>query len=138
MKLKITKIKDIHSALLKLDGYDKVVEVDGKEKIIKAAYDFTGKVRWNLSKNASILQRKLEGFDKVRNDLVDQISEGKGVIKPDETEKMQKFEKELLSVLTLEEEIDGILAISFDDFNLSKNQIPVSVLSALEPIVKVE
>lgn len=135
MKLKITKVKELHEALLQLDGLEKVAHIDGKDKIVKEPFKLSGKSRWNIAKNVGILARKLEGFDKVRNDLVQEISEGKNIITKDETEKIKAFEKEIISVLETEEEIEGILTITKTDLNLDANAIPTWVIIALEPII---
>lgn len=135
MKLKITKIKELQTALLKLDGYDKIANVDGKDKIVKEPFKLSGKVRWNIAKNVRILNRELEGFDKVRGDVITQISEGSNVIKPEETEKMKKFQDAMAQILNDETEVEGLLKFNEEDFNLEANPIPAEALVGLELII---
>jgi hypothetical protein len=136
MKLKITKIKEMHDALVKLDGYDVVVRVEDKDRIVSQSYQLSGKARWNIAKNISILGDRIERFSQVRNDLIKQISGGSGVIEASDSEKMGAFQKEIIAVLETEEDVDGILLIQKEGLNLDKNSIPATLLVAIESLIQ--
>lgn len=140
MKLKIAEVKTILDALLQLDGYDQIAKIKQpngltEDKVVRKPYDLSGKTRWNISKNITILSKKMEGFDKVKNDLIAQISEGKNIILKDETAKIKAFEKEVSSILEIEEEIDGLLKLTPKelklDLDLDVNPFPNSVINPL-------
>lgn len=136
MKLKITKIKELQTALLKLDGVERVVKIDDKDKIVKEPFKFSGKVRWNIAKNVGVLNRKLEGFDKVRGDLITQISGGTNIIKPEETEKMKEFQAQMADILQNEEEVDGLLKLKESDLDLDSNAIPTEAIIGLDLLIE--
>jgi len=135
MKLKITKVQELQNALGQLDGIDKAVRVDEKDRIIRQPFQLSGRARWNIAKNVRILSDRIEAFSQVRNDLIKQISGGKNIIEKNETEKMEAFQKEITSVLETEEEVDGLLTISREDLNLDQNPIPTWVIVALAPLI---
>lgn len=140
MKLKISQINQLKEAISSLEGTPRVVKIvtDGvsSEKIITEPFKFGGKIRWNLSKNLSILTHKMEGFNKVRNDLLMEISEGAGLIKADDHERKIKFNQQLEEIINSEEDVSGILKLSEADLNLDENPIPLSAIVALQPILE--
>lgn len=139
MKLKIAQIKRLLESLSKLDGYEAVVEVDGNKKVILKPYDLSGKVRWNISKNINILTDRMQGFSKVQNDLIVQISGGKNVIPKEDTEKVSEFIKQITEVVESEEDVGGLLVLSQADLKLDSdkdiNPFPPTVISGLSELL---
>lgn len=139
MKLKISQVIELQSALSRLDGIQKTVNVVTNgvtvERVITEPFKFGGKIRWNLSKNLAILTRILGEFDKARNDLLLEVSEGAGIIKAEDCERIAKFNQQLAEMRDSEDDVVGILTIGEADLNLDVNPIPLAVLMALEPII---
>jgi hypothetical protein len=135
MKLKVKDAKIILNSLLQLDGYEAVVKIDGNDRIIKKPYDLSGKTRWNIIKDISILERKMLDFEKLRNQLILEISEGKGGIMENEKDKLQKFSDKITPVLMEEEEVDGLLKLTRADLKLDSesdiNPFPNGVIKPL-------
>ena len=142
MKLKISKICQLYAALSALDGIEEVVEVNGKNGVIKKPYNFTGKVRWNLAKNLRILKEHVDAFGKVRDDLIKEVSGGEDQISEGDTDKIKRFTAQLAEVNSQEEEINGLLTVTPKDLGLEEeditkvNKIPLTVLDGLGDIIK--
>jgi hypothetical protein len=132
MKLKISQINELKEAISGLEGTQEVH--DGK--VITKPFKLSGKTRWNLSKNLAILSRKMEGYEKVKNDLLLQISGGSGIIKEAEVEKIAEFTKQVREIITTEEEVDGLLKIKEEELKLDENPIPLAVLSSLSLLIE--
>lgn len=134
----MSQIIELQAAISGLEGTPKIIKVVSNgvtsERVITEPFKLGGKIRWNLSKNLAILTRRLEGFDKVRNALLLEVSEGAGFIKQTDYDKMAKFNQQLAIIRDSEENINGIITISEADLNLEENSIPLAVLMALEPI----
>ena len=97
------------------------------------SFKFSAKVRYSLSKNHRILKSRSEDINKVRTGLIRELTE-EGAIK-DGSPEMAKFEKAYTEFLELEEDIPNIMQFNLSDLNLETNQIPVSTLSALGPLL---
>lgn len=142
MKLKISKICQLYAAFSALDGIEEVVEVNGKNSVIKKPYSFSGKVRWNLAKNMRILKVHVDAFGKVRDDLIKEISGGEDEIKDTDKTKIKAFTAQLAQVNDSEEEVEGLLVLSPKDLGLddddakTSNRIPLAVLDALSDLIK--
>lgn len=136
-KLAVRTLLEISSALSSLDGTPTSVKSeDGKsEKIILVPYKFNGKNRWNIAKNLNVLKGVSENLTKARDAVINELSNGSGKIDPADEATIKAFNEKFAEVLDAEESTKGLLAISLAGLNLDENQIPASILAALEPIV---
>lgn len=135
MKLKIAQVQKLHNAISRLNGIERVIKIDGDDKVIFQPFNLSGKARWNIAKNISILEAMIESINKVRNDLINQISDGANVIKADETEKLAKFNAEMSAILETEEEVNGLLKLTQSQLKLDSdediNQFPPEAIKTL-------
>lgn len=136
MKIKLYKIQVLHAALTSLDGYD----TSTKDSKAFHHYEYTAKVTWNRRKNLGILRRKIEDIDEERKAIAKKYSDGGEQVA---TDKVAVFQKEYLALLDQEEEVDGLIQFSEEDFNLydsklnpNGNKIAASTLDILEPLIK--
>lgn len=147
MTIKIKKILELYEAFASLDGYTEIKDGRVSEKIY---YYFGGKTKYNLVKNLNILKRYFDNFEKTRDELVKSISGGGDSIKANESEKLEKFNKELAVILESEEDVSGLLKIKFEALNLDDekdkdgrvirlgNKIPNTIISKIFDFVEIE
>lgn len=134
--LPIRTLLEINAALSALDGTPTVVKGEnGVEKTVIVPYQFSGKVRWGISKNLNVLKRVSEDFSKTRDALINEVSNGTGRIEPENEAAIKLLNSKVAEVFATEEDTKGLLSLPFDGLNLDTNQIPVSILAALEPII---
>jgi hypothetical protein len=141
MKIKVLKICQLYDALNALDGLEQVVEVDGKNKIIKKPYNLSGKVKWNLAKNLRLLKPHVEVFQKVRDDIIREITGGKNSVDEKDTAQWLAVINKVSEVSVQEEDVKGLLILTPKDLGLdddadTSNQIPLKVLEALDFLIK--
>jgi hypothetical protein len=105
---------------------------------VTVPYKFGGKARWNLTKITSKLRQHQEDFTKARDAIINEISGGKGSIKPDDTEAIARLNKELTEALDQKVEVTGLLTVDLKDLNLEENQIPTTILAILSPLIREE
>lgn len=134
LKLKVIDIRNLHAGLSALDGFEKAIEKEGKTVSIREFYVFSAKTRWNISKNLRIVNQFVTTFNETRDGLIKQISGGAQI---DDTNKehFSKFLEGIKQIDNQEEEVSGLLKLSFEDLNLEKNQIPSTVLALLDKIL---
>lgn len=140
--LPIKTLLEINAALSSLDGTPTIVkgeknegDPDTADKIVTVPYQFSGKVRWGISKNLNVLKRVSEDFGKTRDALINEVSNGTGRIEPDNETAIKTLNDKVAEVFATGEETKGLLTLPLDGLNLDLNQIPVAVLAALEPII---
>lgn len=122
-----------HKAILEL-----VVAHQNLDGTKENAYKFAPQARYGLAKNLRILRSRTEDINKVRAGLADELSKEMGDKKPDtpEFKALEKeFDERYKQFLDATEEIANLMKIKFVDLNLDQNQIPVTVLAALSPII---
>lgn len=135
--LSIKTLLEINAALSSLEGTPTVVkgETPESEKVITVPYQFSGKVRWGIAKNLTILKRVSEDFTKTRDTLIQDVSGGTGRIEPTDEAKIKLLNDKVTEVFSTQEDTKGLLTLSLDGLNLDANQISPAVLSVLEPII---
>lgn len=136
-KLSIRTLLELNAAMLALDGSPVVVkDADKKtDKTVTVPYQFSGKVRWNVAKNLSILKRVSENFASTRDALINEVSGGTGRIEPENETAIKTLNDKIAEVFATEEDTKGLLTLPLEGLNLDTNQIPLAVLAALEPII---
>lgn len=135
--LSIKTLLEINAALSSLEGTPTIVKGDTpeSEKVITVPYQFSGKVRWNLVKNAAFAKRISEDFSATRDKIINDVSGGTGRIEPENEAAIKTMNDKIAEVFATEEDTKGLLALPLEGLNLDANQIPLAVLAALEPII---
>lgn len=121
--MKLSEALALYNALLLLDGY---VVLDANKNAVRVPYDFgeaSHKVRWNITKNLRKLKPHFEDWEKVRTELIKEISGGNS-IDTSNKEQMQTFSTKTEELLKQEIVIEGLLKITEEQLNLAKNPIP--------------
>jgi hypothetical protein len=140
MKLTILKVCQLYDALSALDGLEQVFVIGGENRLVKKPYDFSGKVKWNLAKNVRILRPHVEAFQKVRDDIVKEVTGGKNTITDKDGGQWDAVLAKVQEVQSQEEDVTGLLAfttkdLGLDSDDLTSNQIPLKVLEALDFLI---
>lgn len=128
-------------ALPQLEGQPQPIaqgkDGDGKElppRILIKPYEFSGKVRWAISKNLLALQEQVKAFEMTRVLLVKEAAGGAEKIPDEDHAAISKFTAKLNAIMDDEVKLE-LTRLSQDDLKLDVNQIPFSVLTALAPIL---
>ena len=140
MILTVLKICQLYDALSALDGLEEVVSIGGENKLIKKPYDFSGKVKWNLAKDLRLLKPHVEAFQKVRDDIVREVTGGKNTV-TDKDDRWNAVIDKVSEVHKQEENVEGLLSFTPKDLGLdgdvvATNHIPLKVLEALDFLIK--
>lgn len=135
--LPIKTLLEINAALSSLEGTQTVVknDVEKTEKVVIVPYQFSGKARWNIAKNTTLIKRIAEDFGKARDAVINEMSKGTGRVESTDEAVVKDFNTKINDILNTEESTKGLLSLTVADLNLDVNQISVAVLVALDPIV---
>lgn len=140
MKLKIKELEPACKAFRKLDGYDRVITLDGKEVVIWVPYQLGGKTRYSISKNIRILAGRIEDFQKSKDGVIKEVTGGGNIIRRDETEKIDAFVKKVAALMEEEDEIEGLMQLTLADLKLDQdediNPIPSEVINGISSFIK--
>lgn len=130
--LTIEQSLNISSALMSLDGQEKIIKDGDKEKSVKVPYQLSGNTRLAIAKNMTKLNEIAKSYNDARTALVGQFSVD-GKIEPN-SDNEKKFTIEMKKVIATEQHLD-LTKIKISDLNLDANQIPGTVLALLNPIL---
>lgn len=137
LNLSVKEIIALQNALSSLDGEQKVVATEnGGSKTVLIPYQFGGKTRWAIVKNMGILKKHVENFSKARDALINEISAGTGVIKETDEQSIEKLNRGLSEILEAQQSVNNLSVLSEDSLNLDVNQIPVTTLTVLTPLIE--
>lgn len=122
MQLKIREVINLHAALQKLDTYQN----DGKE------FPFTlGAIRLDIARNIRVLNPSVEAYNKARNDLLKQITNGTGMLAPDApAESRSQFAEEIEKMMESSDDFK-LYTIKQADLKLDINPINSTVLAIM-------
>jgi hypothetical protein len=133
-KLKVQDVISLSAALRNLDGHMVVV----KDTTIMIPWDFgSGSLRLRIANNISILDAAARTVEESRQAIVKEIAKKGNLteIKPG-TPEFDEFQKQYGEILASPAPGTQDLArIKASELRLDKNEIPVTVLSALKPIM---
>ncbi|MDQ5978466.1 MAG: hypothetical protein QG602_1440 [Verrucomicrobiota bacterium] len=144
MKLKTKAIIVLFQALSSLNGASRVVEIDGRKKVIEEPYALSPKVRWNAAKNRSILRRIVDVRDEVAMGYQKELRAFRAKLNPsdDPKENARKFQDEVERINGLladlaedEHDVEGLRKLSATGLNLKESPIPPSVIDELMPLI---
>lgn len=137
MKLTVEQATGVYGALQNLDGRERAVGNKDNERIIMEPYKL-GALRLTIAKNCTALKNALSPYEKARNDFIVEKSGGTGTIDPKDNKEAAAAVLEQTQKW-LAEEIDvKIEKLSYADLKVEENNIPISVLADLAPIIKDE
>ena len=144
-KLTVAQALSLLAALRNLDGHMSVVKQNGQDVTIMVPWEFgSGILRARVAGDISILVPIEKTTEETRQGIIREIvatmppgKDGKqllGVVPG--TPQFDDFQRQYQSALDAEAPINGVLArIKMSDLKLDKNEIPVTALSALTPIL---
>jgi hypothetical protein len=144
MNLTTKQILDLANAHLSLNGYQQVVDQNGKTTAVAIPYDLSPKARWNAAKNLSILKRLAEAHVDVVSSYNREAANfrRKQDKSADPKANAEAFQAELDRVNNLirelsgsDNDIDGLLKIPAEGFNLKASPIPPETLATLMPLI---
>lgn len=151
MKVTRSAIYEINSGLTRLDGIINESHKNGDSETKSFThFRFDSHPAWNFAKNLRLVKEKTNQFDEDRQDFIRKHTGGSPSIDPlpkEATDEQRKARADLVATiqkdwdLFLKEEIEvPFLMFKKDDFNLGlkpeQNQIPVSILSQIAPLVE--
>ncbi len=137
MKVTVNTAHKLVNALLALDGRQKAVKNGDSESIIVEPYKL-GPARLAIAKNTSRLRAVLTDFEKARDGLIKEISNGGDSIDPaKDPDGFKRFNLAVRDMLSDESDVD-IVPIEASKLNLDQNDIPPAVIVDLEEIIDFE
>lgn len=113
-----------------LNGYDKVVEIDGVSKTIFIPFQFNSSTCWNIAKNINVHRKVTVDYEDAQKLLVTSMGIDDNTYIND-PEKYKKFVAELNTLLSKKVEVSGVLKIKLSGLNLDKNPIQPGLLADL-------
>jgi hypothetical protein len=131
-KLTVGQAWQIINALHALDGHQEIVHDGDRQSVVTVPYKFGPGFRWALATDWTALQPIAEAYQKAARAEAGELSPG-GAIK-DGTPEAKKF-AEADAILQAKEQTVNIVRLKLSEFALEKNDIPISALSALSPII---
>lgn len=144
MKLKIKDVIVIFQALTALGGAPRVVEVDGRKKVIEEPYALSPRARWNAAKNRNILRRIVDVRDDTAMEFQKELRAFQAKLNPsdDPKENQRKLQEKIADVnAKLADlandvvEVEGLRTITATGLNLKESPIPPSVIDDLMVLI---
>jgi len=125
------------SALSALDGHTSIIKVNGQDSAVNVAYTFSGDVRWKIRDDLAALQPKVDAFQKVQQDVLKEVSGGKGFIAPTDATGQATYAMKVDEAgKHVDENPPKLQTFTRADLNLNDNPIPGTVLNALAPLIQ--
>jgi len=141
-KLTVAQALSLLAALQNLDGHQTVVKNNGQDTILMQPWDFgSGLLRLKISNDISIVAAVQKAQDDARQAIIKEILKDKppGAKIEVGTPEMAEFTQQYGEVLDGPAKgSDDLSRIKASELKLDKNEIPVTVLSALQPILDVD
>lgn len=144
MKLTTNQVISLFKALSALNGAAKVVNVDGRQRVVEEAYALSPKTRWNAAKNRGILKSIVETNDEVAMGYQKELRAFRQKLNPsdDPKENARKLQDEvdrinelMLSLSREVHDVEGLRTLTATGLNLKESPIPVAVIDDLMPLI---
>lgn len=144
MKLKIKEVISLYQAHQALNGAQRVIEVEGRKKVIEEPYALSPKTRWNAARNYSLLKRFVDDRDRVAVGYQAELRAFRAKLNPSddpkENQRKMQLEVERVNGLMTElaektEDVEGLRQITATGLNLKESPIPPSVIADLMPLI---
>jgi hypothetical protein len=131
MQLTNQQILALAEAITHLDGQHLMQVVEGKAVQIFKSYRLAYAARWTLARIHGALRAVIEDFNRAKDALINQHSNGTGVLGPQHATFPQFVaDLEKLKQEAIELKLDQISQSDLDP------ELPISVLAALMPLIK--
>lgn len=129
------------AALRNLDGHQVVVKNNGQDVVLMQPWDFgSGLLRLKIANDITIAASVEKGLDDARQSMIKEILKdkpGATSLVPD-TPEMSKFAQQYSEALGATAAKQDYSRIKASELKLDKNEIPVTALSALQPILDMD
>jgi hypothetical protein len=136
--IKVGQINTLSTAIRNLDGHMVVVKQNGADNVIMIPWDFgSASLRLRLAANLTILEAAAKNVEGVRVSTIQEITKKAGIaeIKPGSPE-YDEFQRQYAELLEGPAPgTEALARIKASELKLDVNDIPVTVLSALAPIL---
>lgn len=136
--LKVIDALNMLAALRNLDGHTIVIKQNGQDTTIVQPWDFgSGSLRLKIARNVSALTAVEKSVEDTRQAIVKEIMKsmpaGTANIQQN-TPEWETLQKQFADVLAQPAAVD-LVRIRASDLKLDKNEIPITTLVALTPIL---
>lgn len=132
MKLTYTQIQAVHTGLMSLDGYQKIIEEGGKTKAIFKSYELSKDTRAAISHDEVSLEEPIAKVSAEIRHFAKPLGEAVDVQGSKERRAFVDFANDEGERVF---DVD-IIKINFDELKLDDNGIPPSVITAIAPIME--
>ena len=141
-KLTVAQTLSLLTALRNLDGHQVVVKNNGQDVIMMQPWDFgSGLLRLKIANDITIAAAVEKGLDDARLAIMKEILKdkpGTTSLQPD-TPEMAEFVKQYGEAISAPAKgVQDLAHIKASELKLDKNEIPVTALSALQPILDID
>lgn len=138
MKLTNQQVLSLSEAITHLDGQHLLQVVENRAVNIFKSYRIDSKARWKLARCQGVLQFCIADFNRAKDALINQYSNGTGKLGPD-NEQFHKFVGELENLKKEVVEL-SLPQIELEQLHLEENEkngqeFPIAILNALQPLI---
>lgn len=126
------------AALRSLDGHTVILKQDGKDVPTMVTYEFgSGSLRLRIASDLAILVAVEKQLEEARRSVVREILRSRGVASIDPgTPAYEDFTKQMEAILDQPAAgTEGLARIKGSELHLDKNEIPVTTLAAMAPVL---
>jgi hypothetical protein len=135
MDTTIKNILNLFEQFKALNGYNKVVNVNGQDSVVVTPYQFDSKTVWNISRNLNILRKHITNYEASTDMAMLQIGIDKKTGTSD-AEKIKEFNKVNADFLAEVVTLDKLFMIKYTGLNVDKNPIPSGVIAELSDFIE--
>jgi hypothetical protein len=139
MLLTNNQILALSEAILQLDGQHLTQLIEGKAVAIFKSYRLAHAARWALARCQGCLRAAIEDFNRAKDALIAHHSNGTGVLSPQHASFAQfvaDLEKLKQEALELHLGQINLADLKLDENERAGHELPIAVLSALQPLIK--
>jgi len=135
METTIKNILNLFEQFKALNGYNKVVSVNGQDSVVNTPYQFDSKTVWNISRNLNILRKHITNYEASTDMAMLQIGIDKKTGTTDPV-KIKEFNKANTDFLAEVVTLDKLFMIKYTGLNVDKNPIPAGVIAELSDFIE--
>ena len=135
METTIKNILNLFEQFKALNGYNKVVNVNGQDSVVNTPYQFDSKTVWNISRNLNILRKHITNYEASTDMAMLQIGIDKKTGTTDPV-KIKEFNKANTDFLAEVVTLDKLFMIKYTGLNVDKNPIPSGVIAELSDFIE--
>jgi len=135
METTIKNILNLFEQFKALNGYNKVVNVNGQDSVVNTPYQFDSKTVWNISRNLNILRKHITNYEASTDMAMLQMGIDKKTGTTDPV-KIKEFNKANTDFLAEVVTLDKLFMIKYTGLNVDKNPIPSGVIAELSDFIE--